>query len=57
MCILGIVGRPGVSWGAYSDSDSVLGCPGVIRLTAYGMIFMERVLHQHRLHVLHFDTF
>ena len=26
MCILGIVGRPGVSWG-------VLGCPGVIRLT------------------------
>ena len=28
MCILGIVGRPGVSWG-------VLGCPGVIRLTAH----------------------
>ena len=26
MCLLGIVGRPGVSWG-------VLGCPGVIRLT------------------------
>ena len=26
MCILGIVERPGVSWG-------VLGCPGVIRLT------------------------
>ena len=27
MCFLGIEGRPGVSWG-------VLGCPGVIRLTA-----------------------
>ena len=26
MCLLGIVERPGVSWG-------VLGCPGVIRLT------------------------
>ena len=26
MCLLGIVGRPWVSWG-------VLGCPGVIRLT------------------------
>ena len=26
MCLLGIVERPGVSWG-------VLGCPGVIRFT------------------------
>ena len=31
MCILGIVGHPGVSWGVLGD----LGCPGVIRLTAH----------------------
>ena len=31
MCLLGIVGRPGVSWG-------VLGCPGVIRLTVWSAL-------------------
>ena len=30
MCLLGIVGRPVVSWVSWG----VLGCPGVIRLTA-----------------------
>ena len=31
MCLLGIVERPGVSWG-------VLGCPGVIRLTRLELV-------------------
>ena len=30
MCLIGIVGRPVVSWGVLG----CLGCPGVIRLTA-----------------------
>ena len=33
MCLLGIVGRPGVSWVSWG----VLGCPGVIRLTDVGL--------------------
>ena len=34
MCLLGIVGRPGVFWG-------VLGCPGVLRLTGHGQLGPE----------------
>ena len=39
MCLLCIVGRPGVSWG-------VLGCPGVIRLTAFLLVkrFISRIM-------------
>ena len=34
MCLLGILRRPGVSWG-------VLGCPGVIRLTGQEVTRMK----------------
>ena len=34
MCLLGIVERPGVSWG-------VLGCPGVIRLTPLAIVLSK----------------
>ena len=54
MCILGIVGRPGVSWG-------VLGCPGVIRLTGSACsvfswfkkaVISYLVQDEHKVHVL-----
>ena len=38
MCLLGIVERPGVSWG-------VLGCPGVIRLTRHRHFIFCRIVH------------